>query len=62
MKSYNDAVEHVKHLEHKSKKNNDEAMMQANAAAADRNVRDNNSPSKIESLQSRLTQAQDDIR
>ena len=57
MKSYNDTIEHIKHLEHKSKKNNDEAMMQS-----DRNLRDNNSPSKVESLQSRLSQAQDDIR
>ena len=57
MKSYNDALEHVKHLEHKSKKNNNDEV-----GVADRNVRDNNSPSKIESLQSRLTQAQDDIR
>ena len=56
LKSYHETIEHLKHLEHKSKKNNDEAQQQ------DRNLRDNNSPSKVESLQSRLTQAQDDIR
>lgn len=56
MKSYNEAVEHAKQLEHKTKKNSEEA------AAEQRSHRDNNSPSKLESLQTRLAQAQEDIR
>merc|ERR1712223_2366283 len=45
-----------KQLEHKTKKNNDETVPEQ------RSNKDNNSPSKMESLQTRLTQAQDDIR
>ena len=61
IKAYNEALEHAKQLEHRTKKNNDEAIadQRSQKAAADQRSQ---SPSKVESLQSRLAQAQDDIR
>ena len=52
--------EHLSHISifvnlDSKKKNNDEAM-------ADRSTRDNTSPSKMESLQSKLAHAQEEIR
>ena len=51
-----DSIDHMKHMESSSKKkNNDEAT-------ESRSTRDNTSPSKMESLQSRLVHAQEEIR
>merc|ERR1712241_135924 len=56
MKAYQDSIDHMKHMESSSKKkNNDEA-------SESRSTRDNTSPSKMESLQSRLVHAQEEIR
>jgi len=51
MKSYQDSIDHMKQLGTDSKKkNNDEAMVESGG----RSTRDNTSPSKMESLQSRF--------
>ena len=59
VKAYNEAIDQAKQLEHKTKKLTTESdhSNDANNQAAR-----SSSPSKVESLQSRLTQAQDDIR
>lgn len=63
IKAYQDSVEHVKQTESKNKhKNNDEHHAEHHHSSSSRSTRDNNSPSKVESLQTKLAQAQEDAR